>query len=416
MPINPLGGGSSPIHSTPGATGVSPASTPTPASSGGAAPLDSGSSIAGGLEAMAPTFENTGGIGGADYVRALAKKDKAAGENVIDILVKPTQVSSTEVKYKLSGRKLAPGTSIYMAVPKELAKGELSFMTVTHGALKSEDSSAAKDGDGWDSTPALTSVQVFASNVSESDGWRYWGGPSSGEQGAKFAEFRTEPENLYEWKNKGHVGVKSGKKVYEDLNPAAIRVRSVGQDPVHIYEITLKIAPPKASGHQDVIFTPGASLGDVETHKGAKYDFSHTYPGALQLNGLSDGGPGKAKLPEGWKIVSGNLEIPLPAGKKLSFVDVACGDVHQVLEGGKYVPQKKSSGDIQRGYAKLAIGLKKASGQVAWFMSDQNVPSKGILTGAPNDPSYVIQPGDKVIVRSSSDTTHVMGVRVGTAD
>ena len=55
----------------------------------------------------------------------------------------------------------------------------------------------------------------------------------------------------------------------------------------------------------------------------------------------------------------------------------------------------------------------RASGETDSFMSSQGVPPEGILTGAPSDVGYVTKAGDKISLSASSDTTYVMGVRIG---
>jgi len=159
------------------------------------------------------------------------------------------------------------------------------------------------------------------------------------------------------------------------------------------------------------IFSPGTSLGDTETLVGHEFgggqNHDGKFPHALELSGWGDGGAGASKLPDGWSMDGGQLSIPLKAGRVVTGVDIACGDTHP--DGAT----NKDGGKGTLGYSRLSIGLQHANGSTDWFMSKQGVPPEGILTGAPSDIAYKTKAGDKIVVSASSDTTYVMGLRVG---
>ncbi len=348
---------------------------------------------------------------GLSRLNGLVQKDKAKGEKVVDVFGQPSSRTSTSVTYRMN-RVVKPGESIYLMVPAELRERPVNFIVLAHRQDPSADTDSDKS-DKWDDTPGLSSVQVHAFDQPAGQAWRYWGGSASGAQGAKFAEVSYSPEieNLYEWTKLGHHGVDSGDFSKEPLHVDALRVRSVGEDPVQISEVTLKVAPRPPDMVLEKVFTPGTVLGDPVTGAGRKYGggqgYGGKFPGALELSGYGSGGTGAAHLPAGWKMVGGRLEIDLPPGKLITHVDIAGGDSHP--DG----ITNSDGGTGTKGWSKLSIGLARASGTTDWFVSSENVPPEGVLGGAPTDGKYVTKPGDKVIVRASSDTTYVMAARVG---
>lgn len=385
-----------------------PSATPATPS---AVPVDSGSSIAGGLSPTAPASPS-GDSSGADRIKALAQKDKAAGENVIDVLTKPASMTATSVTYKLSGRVLQPGEALYFAIPDGLRERPVNFVILGHRGNPSQDTDQDKS-DKWDDSPALSSVQIHGAGIEEDRAWRYWRGSASGSKGAKFAEvgYNVELENLYEWRKYGHGADSDDSSSTQPLHPDGLRVRSMGKDPVEIFEVTLKVSPPKPDETLEAVFSEGTVIGDPETGAGRKYGGGQAYqglfPGALELGGWGSAGAGEAKLPAGWKVSNGQLEIPLKPGMKLTSIDLACGDSH---------PDKITNSDGgwgTKGWSRLSMGLQKAGGSVDWFMQSENVPPEGVVSGSPREADYVTKAGDKILIRASSDRTYVMAARVG---
>lgn len=405
----PPAGSASPITSS------SPidAAPPAPSTAPGAPAAAPSTTIAPGLAATAPAAA-TGDPSGSKRVRSLAKQAKEAGEKVVDVITKPTNTTSTTVSYKIAPRVLKPGESLYFAVPEALRDKPVNFVILGHKGDASLDTDPDKS-DKWDDTPALASVQVHARDLPEEKAWRYWKGSASGAKGSKFAEvgYGVELENLYEWRKIGHGAVSDDSFSKAALHPDAIRVVSMGEDPVTISEVTLKVTPAKPDLTLEAVFSEGTKIGDPETGEGRAYGGGQghqgTFPGALELRGWgSSGGAGAAKLPEGWKLVNGALEIPLVPGKRITAVEVACGDSH---------PDKITNADGgwgTKGWSKLSIGLKKASGSsIEYLMQSENVPPEGVLGGGPKDGKYVTKAGDKIVISASSDTTYVMAARVG---
>lgn len=367
-----------------------------------------GTTVAPGLAPTAPAAKAKD-TSGASLAQAIAKKSKDV--KAVDVLSKPTRSTSTSVHYDLGARVLKPGQALYFAVPEQLRDETLSMVILGHRGNPEHDTNPDKS-DKHDSTPALSSVQVYGEGFPASKAWRYWLGSSSGESGGKFAEvgYSMELENLYEWPKLGSGSVADGSYSDAPVKPQVFRVVSVGDDPVEIGEVTLKVVPRKPTKTLEAVFSKGTDLGDPQTGEGRTYgggqSFQGLFPGALELGGWGATG-GATKLPAGWKVNGGSLEISLPAGKTITSVDIACGDSH---------PDKITNSDGgwgTKGWAKLSIGLARADGTTDWFMSYENVPPEGVMSGSPTNGKYVTKPGDKIVVRASSDTIYVMAARVG---
>lgn len=405
---NPLGGitGAGSVGGTTPATGTT--STPAPA----AAP---GTTRAGGLAATASTLPTA--VPG-ELIKKLAAADTG---NTVDLLSKPTSVTSTTVVYRMGsseGRQLKPNDQIYLEIPPQF-RGRPVYMAVfAHRQTQSDKTSTPEDKGGkkWDNTPGSTALHFHSTGAGD-EGWRYWNAPwgSSGKQGGKYAELRSggDPENEteFEFMKNGTTSVSGGGRSTKPLEIDALRLRSVGTDPTRVHSVLVTFMPPKPDTTQEVIFSPGTSMGDPYTAAGRSYGKDKgkgTYPGALTLGWGGAGGEGAVKLAAqpGWKLENGGLSIELTPGKKFTGVEVACGDTH---------PDGKHNSDGEtgtQGWSKLSMGIqRKGSSSVDWFTQSQGVPPQGVIFGGPNLENYVAQPGDKLIIRAESDTTYVMGVR-----
>jgi hypothetical protein len=409
------GGGSNPLGGITGAGSVgsttpttSTAATPTPAS----AP---GTTRAGGL---APTAAGLPTAVPGELIKKLAAADTG---NTVDLLSKPTNVTSTTVVYRMGsseGRQLKPNDQIYLEIPPQF-RGRPVYMAVfAHRQTQSDKTSTPEDKGGkkWDNTPGSTALHFHSTGAGD-EGWRYWNAPwgSSGKQGGKYAELRSggDPENEteFEFMKNGTTSVSGGGRSTKPLEIDALRLRSVGTDPTRVHSVLVTFMPPKPDTTQEVIFSPGTSMGDPYTAAGRSYGKDKgkgTYPGALTLGWGGAGGEGAVKLnaQPGWKLENGGLSIELTPGKKFTGVEVACGDTH---------PDGKHNSDGEtgtQGWSKLSMGIqRKGSSSVDWFTQSQGVPPQGVIFGGPNIENYVAQPGDKLIIRAESDTTYVMGVR-----
>jgi len=367
--------------------------------------VDSGSTIAGGLAATASSYKP------GEAIAKLAKKDTS--HKTVELLSKPAKVTSVGVTYKMGsyeGRKLAPGEQMLLEVPPQFHGRPIRFAILKH-RQDSGETSGTEGGDKWDQKPGSTALNV---HTPEGE-WRYWNAPwgSSGEDGGKFAEVRSagdpESENMFDWMSHGHVAVDGHGVSYEPVSATAMRVRSVGEDPVRVHEVALQFLPDKPDVLDEAIFSKGTVFGDAWTGQGRKYGGgpSHggKYPGAVQLGGY--GGAGGVKLPEGWKLNGGALEVPLKPGLRFTGIEIAIGDTHPDNQPNK----DGTTGTL--GWSRLNMGAQRpGSSKIDWFTEEQGVPPEGVLFGGPNQSDFVAKSGDKLVIRSSSDTAYVMGVRV----
>jgi hypothetical protein len=243
----------------------------------------------------------------------------------------------------------------------------------------------------WDETPGLSSVQIYSN-----DAWNVWNGPASGDNGAKYAEISDTPEieNLYDWNEYGYTNLKTKKTIKSPLLPEAIKVESIGKDPILLSEITLKVEAPKETDSTDASFTDvPTKISPNDPHN------KYTLGGGQSYKGLF---PGVEPMTKRKDIV-----IPVKAGKKITGIYVACGDTH---------PDKivnKDGGFGTPGWAKLSIGIQKGTGPITWLTQSENVPPEGLMMTSPNDCSEKTQEDTKVILRATQGTMYVMGYHIG---
>jgi hypothetical protein len=400
------------VSSTDDATAVDASTPATP----GATDAMGGATISGGL---APTAASAP-LG--NVIKALAAQEPTAVKTV-ETLSKPTKLTSVSVSFKTGdsrGRKLNPGEQMLLEIPVQFRGRPIRFAVLKHRQDSSETVSPPADGK-WDPKPGVTSLQVHSPAHDANQSWRYWKAPwgSSGSDGGKYAEHRgsgdPEVENMFDWIQHGHAPAGGGHgSSHEPLMADAIKVVSVGEDPVRVHQIDMMFLPEKPTTTEEMIFSPGTVFGDEWTGAGRKYGggprLKGTYPEALELGGYgSSGNKGAEKLASkaGWAMNNGQLEIELQPGKTFTGVEIACGDTHP---DGK----KNKDGHVGTlGWSRLSMGVQRSgSNKVAWFIESQGVPPEGVLFGGPTMENYKPQAGDKLIVKASSDKTYVMGMRL----
>ncbi len=400
--------GSPHIGGVTGTTAPKPAETKPAGTGHGTQDGVGGSTIAGGLAASAPSSQP------GEVIKALAAKEPS-GVKTVEMLSKPAKITSVGVTYKFGGggRKLAPNEQMFLEVPPQFRGRAVRFAVLKHRQERSE-TTAPSGSDKWDAKPGVTSLQVHGHEMPEGEQWRYWHAPwgESGSDGGKYAEHRSsgdpEVENMFDWMANGHGQVGGGWGFSKDaLRVDAVKVKSVGEDPVRIQEVMVQFLPAKPDTMDEHIFSPGTKFGDAITGKGRRYGGGPSkggkYPGALRLPG---GGEGAKNLPEGWHMRGSSLEIDLKPGKTFSGVEIACGDTHSDGKANK----DGHTGTL--GWSRLSMSVKRANGGTDTFTERQGVPPEGVLFGGPSIENYVAQPGDKLVVNASSDTTYVMGLRL----
>lgn len=359
-------------------------------------------------------------ISGCEDTRSPEAKEAAAKKLIASapgnhetkkIFVTPTSRTGSSVKYEIPGEiKLSPNEAIYFSIPQDLSKRAVNFAVLGHRQDPGLDKNAE-----YDNEPGLSSVQLHSTSLPEGEAWRYWTGSASGKNGAKFAErrdsYNPELEGLYEWKLNGHAPVGGFGSSHDPLYTDLARIVSVGKDPVFISQLEVKVYPPKASEHQEAIFSKGTAFAeDGDESKiqfGGGQGHGGLFPGALTLRNYKN--DTSVTLPEGWYLDKGDLVIPVRKGLVVTGVDISVGDSHP--DGVR----NKDGGTGTSGWSKLSMSMEKSDGSVDSYMNQENVPPQGVLYGAPSDCGYVTQSGDKIRIRAEKDNAYIMGIRIGYA-
>lgn len=315
------------------------------------------------------------------------------GYKVAKILKTPTHTTSTSADYKHLYQKLMPNECLYLEVPKELRSKPILFVNLGH-SQQYQDNTGYDPKTKWDKNPALTTIQVNPNNNKGETKWRYWGGMSSGDLGAKFAEpGGIELEGLYEWYKNGHRDIKEHQVSYEPLYTDAVRLCSIGKDPVTINSFTLKVAPQKSDSYEEFKISQSHNMGDPLTAKGRNYGSPQD---ALVINDdfLKQK---QSTLENGLVVGADSIEVPIKPGKSLNSFEISIGDQFNGQDPG---------------WARLNVKIIKKNGQSINIIKDENVPPTGVLVGSPEE-NYVIQEGDRLVVSVSDFKAFIMGMRVG---
>ncbi|MEE2904239.1 MAG: hypothetical protein VYC39_18065 [Myxococcota bacterium] len=372
-------------------------------------------SISPGLATTAPSHSS------GQVIKALAQNESSEVKSV-EMLSKPHKTTSVSFSYRTGdsrGRKLKPGEQMLLEIPPQFRDRPIRFAVLKH--RQDRDETTAPEGDSkWDANPGVTSLQVHAPSFDSDNSWRYWKAPwgSSGQAGGKYAEHRSasdpEVENMFDWIRHGHSAVGASGVSKEPLFADAIKVVSVGKDPVRVHQVDMMFLPERPDSTDEQIFSSGTVFGDPWSAEGRAYGggprFQGKYPGALALGGRKNNDSevlNKVQSKPGWALENGQLEIELSNTKQFTGVEVACGDTHP---DGK----RNKDGHVGTlGWSKLSMGIRRAgSTKVDWFIDRQGVPPEGVLFGGPTMENFTAKPGDKLIVRADSDTTYVMGLRL----
>jgi hypothetical protein len=321
----------------------------------------------------------------SDRVQELKNFAAASNEKVKNFHTEATSTTCNSVTYQFPEEQLSPGEISYFHIPTEIRDRGVSFVIMGHRQNP-------EGGDPeWDESPGLTSFQVMAADKS----WNYWNGQSSGHSGAKFAENSMYPEmeNLYDWNKFGHTNTKTKRSSQNSLFPHAVKVLSMGKDPILLSEITVKVDPLKETSSSETIYSPGTSFS-LDDHKN-----KYTLGGGQNFKGL---------FPKAHELRSGKiLSIDLEAGKELTSINIACGDS---LPDQKI---NKDGGWGSSGWAEISIGIKEASGSITWLTEYENVPPEGMIIASPLECGEKIKAGSKVIIRSTGSPLYIMGTHIG---
>lgn len=316
---------------------------------------------------------------------------------------RPVYMADSILVYSTNDIELKTNEQVEFLIPEKYHGRQLDFASMTHRQDPDEENECVPTTPGRDCLPGYTDLEFLASN-----GWRHWGGVGSGPKNSKFAELRRgqgETDNLYEWRRKGHVGED------EDLSKdplffTRVRAVSLGEDSIHLNRVIIKYLPPKPTITDDFDFSEGFKMGDYETTAGRVYPGNPSlgdYGTALAVS--RHNAPVHAKIPADWKLAPGKLLIPLVPGRRLSFVDVAVGDMRKVPAGG--------DAENYRGGARVNITRIEGGRQAETMMKGENVGTNGVMRATPASHDKVTAAGDFIEIEIPRGLAQIMGIRVG---
>lgn len=326
----------------------------------------------------------------------------------------PTAQDSTKLEYDLSrnfkndGVSIDPNDEIQLVVPKSYFNKSIDFVYITHKQKPDQLQQNCGGDSKTDCIPAYTSFEVMPSvQASLSQEWRCWGGVGSGPCHSKFAEIRSyegETDNLYEWYTHGYVKTSSpGIKEFAPLKPQAFRVRSLGQDTVWVQKVVVKFSPSNLTHKVDHIFSNGLNFGDWLTASGRRYP-GHAdvgdYGRAIRLSKTN-----KYYQIDSDKVVleTDGLHIRTNVTDRLSFIDIACGDMKPVPPG--------EDPDDYRGNGKLSVEIRTAHHNFS-VMVRENVGSNGVMRALIPE-ELTQEPVEEVFISGRGSQISIMGVRLG---
>jgi hypothetical protein len=326
--------------------------------------------------------------------------------NVVGVYKNPSTINTLSAEYRIPEFKLKPKDVLYFYVPEKFSTMSLSWLGFSHR----QNSQAS---DSWDEYPGLTSALVYTSSMPK-DKLRYWGGPSSGALGAKFAENSIYPEYdaLYEWPLKGHRGVKNKKKSFELISPNVIRIQNLGTDDVYFSKLDFKVTPSPNSTFEEYIFTKNSSFGAVDSMIGRFYGGGQRlrglYPNAIILS--KDLTSKQPKLPSHYMVSRNELRIKLNPNRKFSFIQIMCGDSHPDMI------INRDGGYGTSGNARMNIYLSNSiTGNKRLLGKNINIPPEGVIEVSEIFEDILTLPGDEIIITNGKlkSSLYIMATRLG---
>lgn len=341
--------------------------------------------------------------------KAAIDYDNARSSFQTTTTINPTSTTDLTVIYDLGDTKLLSGQRVYLSVPTQYHSMSLDFAAITHRQAP-RDENECGGGSDRDCLPGYTSLEFLdAQKTILNEAWQYWGGSGSGPFNSKFAEIRSgrgETDNLYEWRKKGRLSVETNKMTKDALYTNLVRIRSVGPDMIRVQKVILKFLPPQPSIMNDVIFSHGFAFGDYATSHGRAYpgnaDYGD-YGNAVLFH--SRHRPRHNATPSNWTLVKGGFRIPLQAGDRIQFVDVAIGDMKPVPRG--------ADPEDYRGGAYLNVKRLQSGQSVETLMNEENVGSNGVMRALPAKLSQKAGANEELEITVSDGAASVMGIRFG---
>lgn len=327
---------------------------------------------------------------------------------VVKIFDTPTSKNKFTVVYVFPEIKLKPRDVLYFYVPEEYAKLNISRLGFSH---RQKGEFVERD-----LKPGLTSALVYSKSV-PGDEYRYWGGPSSGELGAKFAENSPYPEydGLYEWPKKGHRGLRNSKKIFKLISANVIRLQNLGTDDVYVSKLDFEFMPNIPAVEKVHIFTPGSHFGDPYTMSGRTYgggqNHQGTFPNAISLNSKYE--YDETNLPRDFTVSKNKLFIKVPKENNFSFIEIMCGDSRPDRainrDGGYGSP---GNAEVSVSIENLYSGIKRT------LAKNISIPPEGVIMISEINNEIKLEEGDRLVVTNkvNKSTLYIMAIRMGLDD
>jgi hypothetical protein len=335
------------------------------------------------------------------------------GSRILERYGSPDALTMTGVVYserEYYGREMRKGETVVYNLPPSIQKLSLDTLSILHrkdrryaGSIQYNVIDASgRMRDVSDTEGAYTRVMVFDGNSQE---WVVWHDPYKRTDdihyGAKFAEKRPpggpEVETLYDWAKQG------------DIRPLYVAVTAIGDGPravTNYHGLELQMFPEVGDeAKQEYIFSRGTRFVDrergiFEPSYGGGGARGNDYPGSISLGVYGSIRSEGTETDEYYLRDDGSLVVNINGSYEFSRLEVAAGDTHS---------------DGKLGWAKLYAHLEwtdeYGSTHKQQLFKNQNVPPHGVIKGSPTE-KIQVKPGDKIIVRSGGDTSHIMGLRI----
>jgi len=348
--------------------------------------------------------------------------DECDKPEVIKILLKPERLNDTSVSFRLpnyEGQELRRGQKILFVIPKEFRGKVLREAILGH--RKDSTRYGGYNESRRDPNGAYSKITALDSKSGEWIGWHDKYGS------VKFAEPRAandpEEENLHDFINCSGIVVTDCICVENVARPGRADALDINLAVSNIHYLILNFYPEldETTEQRTAVYTEGTTFSDLPIlnrpldrltpkygdYQGGDISVSRAgYPNAvpLNLNGWEPPFPVNFRPEAPAHFENGELWVDLEPGKNLRYAEVACGDTRV----------GKNGAPSRTGGARLNMGIRKReTGEILWFASNINVPPKAVLSGSLQDPDYITQPGDQLVLRSTAyHSTYVMAWRL----
>jgi len=258
--------------------------------------------------------------------------------------------------------------------------------------------------------------------------------------GGKFAEIRSqtapEIEGLHDWihfitfLNIDHVlvtGVGTGENAVSEVSNLAVEFYPPLSAPYHF--------PPSLENHGENyiehIFTRGTKFVNLSPDNmilepsfggGANYAPEKLVGKSLYPDAIIIGPKYKLLVPSPERAINERIQIKekqllvhLPENKRISCVEVACGDTYLETETLEKIKEQlnKDGHYGECGWSKLSGFLKTVDFQTQLtFFEKINVPPQGVISGGSSNAEYKTGRNDFIVISASSFPAFIMGLRI----